>query len=183
MHTSHAPRHQAPGLAVAPITIGTRPDGSLVYVVDLPPEAMPAVRVRDLVHAWELAGEAACAGAWGVPRGLRFHRGEGRYTDLALADRDAACWAAAVDRMVGLHTSYGMSLCLRLLALIDLLARAEWAPKLLQRQTGPARLPPQLLHLAASETLTPEAHFDHKRIEAGLGPLATRAVKFSGVCA
>ena len=62
---------------------------------------------------------------WGAVRGFRFRRPDGSYTDLALADRDARCWAGAVDRTAGLTSSYGLSLCLRLLALVDLLARAR----------------------------------------------------------
>jgi hypothetical protein len=182
MPTTHNPTPQVPGFATAPIEVGRADDGSLLYLVDLPPEAMPAVRVRDLLQAWERARDAASARKWSVPRGLRFHRGEGRYTDLALTDRDAACWAGAVDQLIGLNTSYGLSLCLRLLALIDLLASAEWAAPLLALQAGHARLHPDLVRLAATTTLTAEARFDPQRIQHNLGQYATRAVKFTGAC-
>jgi hypothetical protein len=145
--------------------VGARADGSLFYLVDLPPEAMPSVRVQDLSRAWESAREAARAHVWSVPRGLRFHRQDGTTVDLALADRDATCWAGAVDKIVGLNTSYGLSLCLRLLALVDLLARAAWAAPGLALQPDGARVHPVLLGLAANATLTEEARFDEERFQ------------------
>ena len=56
--------------------------------------------------------------------------------------RDARCWAGAVDRTVGLGTSYGLALCLRLLALVDLLARARWAIPLFRLERDGADLHP-----------------------------------------
>ena len=108
------------------VRIGAGPDGSLTYFVELPPEDLPPVHRRDLERAWYAARDAALAQRWGVgallplpaPRRLRIG-------DLALADRDACCWAGAVDRTVGLRNSYGLSVCLRLLALVDLLARVR----------------------------------------------------------
>lgn len=150
------------------IQVSAGADGVLIYRVDQPPEAMPCVRVRDLARAWDGARHAAQAREWGVKRGLRFHLGDGLYTHLALADRDATCWAGAIDQMAGLHNSYGLSLCLRLLALIDLLARAGWAAPLLTLHPGGARLHPCLLRLAANATLTQDARFDEERFHAGL---------------
>jgi hypothetical protein len=156
-----------------PITLRKAADGTLVYLVEIPPEAMPSVRVRDLAQAWDQARDAARARAWGAPRSLRFQREDGTYTHLALADRDAICWAGAVDRSVGLTNSYGLSLCLRFLALVNLLARAPWAAPLLALQPGGARLHPGLLRLAATVTLTSEALFDERRFHAELGHLTT----------
>src|SRR5436309_72482 len=99
-------------------------DGTVSYLVDVPPEALPVVRRRDLAAAWDAARAAATAADWGTPRFFRFRRADGTSTDLALADPDACCWAGAVDMTVGMNTSYGLSLCLRLLALVDLLATA-----------------------------------------------------------
>lgn len=90
--------------------------GARVYVVGLPPEALPPVRPRDLHAAWDSARGAALAQQWGAPLLLRFEDGRGAGTELALADADACCWAAAVDGTVGLATPHGMSLLLRLLA-------------------------------------------------------------------
>ena len=150
---------------------------SLVYLVDVGPEALPAVRARDIELAWDAARGAAGAGAWGVARGLRFRRDDGSHTDLALADRDAACWAGAVDTTIGLHTSYGLSLCLRLLALVDLLARGTlgW-PGCMPCAPTARSCTPALLRLAASVPLTPDARFDENGFRSRLGHLFGRGI-------
>jgi hypothetical protein len=79
---------------------------------------------------------------------------------LALADPDARCWAGAVEGTIGLRNSYGLSVCLRLLALVDLLARARWADPLCQLQSDGAELHPSLLRAAASMPLGADARFD-----------------------
>jgi hypothetical protein len=142
------------------IRVGAGPDGSLTYLVDLPPEALPSVGKRDLERAWYAARDAALAQNWGPVRGFRFNRPDGSHTDLALSDRDARCWAGAIDLTVGIGTSHGLSLCLRLLALIDLLARATWTRPLFHLARDGAELHPALLRTAASLPLTPEARFD-----------------------
>jgi len=144
--------------------------GALTYVVDAPPEALPAVRGRDLERAWYAAREAAMAATWGSVRGFRFRRPDGSFTDLALADRDACCWAAAVDSIAGLRSSYGLSLCLRLLALVDLLARARWAAPLCRLERDGADLHPSLLLAAAATPLTAEARFDEGGFRGRLTP-------------
>jgi hypothetical protein len=156
------------GYALSPIRVGAAPDGSVTYLVDLPPEALPPVRGRDLEAAWDAAHQRARSARWGVARGFRFRRNDGSYTDLALSDPDAACWASAVDRTVGMHTSYGLSLCLRLLALVDLLARVHWAPALFDARRGLRELHPSLLRTAASAPLTAEARFDETGFSARL---------------
>lgn len=88
---------------------------------------------------------------------------------LELADPDARCWAGAVDTTVGIHTRYGLSLCLRLLALVDLLARAGWASGVLRFAPDGAELHPALLRAAASVPLTAEARFDEAGFRAFLG--------------
>ncbi|MBN8927232.1 MAG: hypothetical protein BGO51_06075 [Rhodospirillales bacterium 69-11] len=144
----------------SPVRVAHGPGGALTYDVDLAPEALPSVCKRDLERAWYAAREAAIAEHWGVVRGFRFHRVDGSHTDLALADPDARCWAGAVDRTVGIASGYGMSLCLRLLALVDLLGRARWALPLLRLERDGAELHPALLRTAASVALTPDARFD-----------------------
>jgi hypothetical protein len=142
------------------VRIGAGPNGSLTYYVEMPPEELPPVHKRDLELAWYAARDAAIAQRWGVARFFRFHRPDGTFGDLALADRDACCWARAVDGMVGLRSSYGLSLCLRLLALVDLLARVRWADSLCLLQADGAEFHPVLLRAAASTPLTAEARFD-----------------------
>jgi len=142
------------------VHVGTGPDGSLTYLVSLPPEELPSVHRRDLERAWYAARDAALAQRWGVRRFFRFQRHDGSFGDLALADRDACCWAGAVEGTVGLCNSYGLSICMRLLALVDLLARVRWADSLYLLQRDGAELHPSLLRAAATTPLTAEASFD-----------------------
>ena len=150
------------------VHVQPRGDGSLAYLIDRPPEALPPVRARDLAAAWEAARAAASAAAWGVPRVFRFRRDDDGVTDLALADADASCWAEAVDRTVGLGSTAGLSLCLRLLALVDLLARARWAGPLVALHPDGAEIDPGLLHAAATLPLTRDARFDEIRVRASV---------------
>jgi hypothetical protein len=143
-----------------PIQVGAAPDGSLTYLVNLPPEALPPVTSRDLERAWYAARRAALAEQWGAVRVFRFRRADGGHSDLVLADRDASCWAGALDAMYGMSTRRGLSLCLRLLALVDLLAHAPWAVPLLRLARDGAEPDPVLLQVAATEPLTHEARFD-----------------------
>ena len=144
----------------ATIQVGTAADGTRTYLIDLPAEHLPPVRRRDLEDAWERARAAALAEHWGGPRLFRFRRPDGGWTDLALADSDACCWASAIDRTVGMETSYGLALCLRLLALVDLLASAPWARERVVLRRDGASLDPSLLAAAARLPLTREARFD-----------------------
>jgi len=152
--TSHA--ETTPGR----IRVGGHSDGLMTYLIDLPPEALPSVCKRDLERAWYAAREAALAERQGAVRGFRFTRPDGSHTDLALADRDARCWVGAVDQTVGIANTLGLSLCLRLLALIDLLARAPWARSLFHLARDGAEFHPALLRAAASQPLTRDARFD-----------------------
>ena len=158
------------------VRVGAAADGTLTYLVDLAPEALPPVRQRDLEAAWDAAranaiaagvdGFGAGASGWSVARLFRFRRADGSHTDLALADQDACCWAGAVDGTVGMHTSYGLSLCLRLLALVDLLARARWAVGLFSLRPDGAEIHPTVLRAAAVSPLTPDARFDESGFRA-----------------
>lgn len=148
-------------------------DGLVTYLIGLPPEALPSVCKRDLERAWYAAREAALAERQGAVRGFRFHRPDGSHTDLALADRDARCWVGAVDRTVGIAHAPGLSLCLRLLALIDLLTRAPWARSLFHLARDGAEFHPALLRAAASQPLTPDARFDEAGFKSRLARFAS----------
>jgi hypothetical protein len=158
------------------IQVGAAPDGTLTYLVAIPPEALPPVRQRDLAAAWDAARATAIAAGqdaqgsgaagWSTVRLFRFRRADGTHTDLALADPDACCWAGAVDGTVGMHTSYGLSLCLRLLALVDLLARASWAAALFSLRPDGADIHPTVLRAAALSPLTAEARFEESGFRA-----------------
>ena len=151
---------------------GDGPDGSVTYFVDMSPENLPPVHRRDLERAWYAARDAAIAQHWSVVRFFRFRRLDGSYGDLTLADRDACCWAGAVDSTVGLRTSHGLSVCLRLLALVDLLAHVRWADSLCVLQPDGAEFHPSLLRAAASTPLTAEARFDESGFRSRLARFA-----------
>jgi hypothetical protein len=154
MHGSHA------------IRVGSAADGTRTYLIDLAPEALPPVRGRDLTAAWARARNAAAASARGAPLRLRFRRDDGAVTDLALGDTDACCWAAAVEASAGMASCHGVSVLLRLLALVDLLGRARWTAGLFTLSGGEADLHPALLRAAATTPLTAEAGFDETHFRA-----------------
>jgi hypothetical protein len=135
-------------------------DGWLTYAVGCAPDALPPVSRRDLDSAWNAARHAALAGEWGAVRGFRFADPDGHSLDIALADRDAQCWAGAVDSRVGLRSRYGISLLLRLLALVNLIASASWSRQFLRFCRDGADLDPSLLSAAATEPLNAAAQFD-----------------------
>lgn len=163
---------QAPANRVR-VVVG--PDGGLLYLVDVPPEAMPAVHGADLARAWQAARAAAAAAQWGADRALLFRRSGGALARLSLADAEARCWAGAVDRLVGLDHVYGLALCLRLLALVDLLARARWLSGLYDLEGGAADLHPALLGAAATCRLDSDARLVEGEVRERLRGLATAA--------
>jgi hypothetical protein len=174
------------GDAHALIRVAVAENGTVTYLVESPPESLPPVRLRDLVAAWEAARAAAHAAAWGSARLFRFRRADGSLTELALADADACCWAGAVDLTAGMHTSHGLSLFLRLLALVDLLARERWAAPLFRLTGGGAELDPALLRAAATAPLNRDARFDDppfRALVAARLPAPGAALLASGACA
>jgi hypothetical protein len=163
------------------VRVATGTGGARFYAIDLPPEAMPAVQGRDLAAAWSAAREAAIGARWDVARGFRFRRIDGSHYDIALLDRDASCWAGAVELTVGMSTRYGVSLCLRLIALVDLLARARWTdPFFALTRTG-ARLHPALVRAAACAPLTADVRFDETVMQAALAVTGDPALESFGV--
>jgi hypothetical protein len=162
------------------IRVARTPHGALAYLVALPPERLPPVPPRALLRAWDAAREAATARLWGPPRMLMFHRPggaatpEGETTEIAIADRDARCWAEAIDRLVGLDSVGGLALCLRLLALVEVMTRAAWLSGLFDVAPGGhgIELHPTLLAAAARLPLDATARFD----EAGLARLLSRTL-------
>jgi hypothetical protein len=154
----------------ARIRVARAPDGALAYAVPVPVERLPAVPPGDLLAAWSLARQGAARRRWGPPRLLVFPRPEGEATEIAIADRDAGAWAEAIDAAVGLETLRGLALCLRLLALVEVLTRAAWLGPLYDVTPEGIDLHPALLSAAASMPLDAGARFD----EAGLRRLLSR---------
>lgn len=150
------------------VEVAATAGGTLTYRVLMPPEALPPVRVRDLDAAWQRARAAAIAAQWGDIRLFRFEREDGSTTDVALADADAACWASAADSVASLAAPYGLSLCLRLLALVDLMAGARWAAAYFSLGRDGAEIAPALLAAAAAAALDRDARFDPDALRARL---------------
>ena len=160
---------------MASIELGAASDGTLTYQIDHAASELPPVRGRDILAAWEMAREAARSAAWDTARAFRFRSQQSGWTDLTLDDRDAQCWAGAVDRSLGLQTGYGLSVCLRLLALVDLIARSPWLSQLAPLGQCGADPHPALLRLAAEAALTDDARFDETRFYARLKSLPAAA--------
>ncbi len=150
------------------ILLTTAAAGALRYEVPLPPEHLPSVSARDLLAAWDAAREAASAEAWGEARAVAFRRRDGAITELVIADADARCWAAAVDATVGLASLYGMAVCFRLLALIDLMAGAGWARGFFAISREGTEIHPALVGAAARFPLAADARFDHAAFKESL---------------
>jgi hypothetical protein len=154
---------RAPHIAPVPdtsIRVAEDASGALAYAIPCPPESLPAVRPEALLAAWQAARAGAAAGSWGPPRTLMFRRPDGEPTVLAIADRDARCWAEAVDRGADLATLPGLALCLRLLALVEVMGRATWLAGLFDVTPQGVELHPALLRAASAMPLDAGARFD-----------------------
>ena len=147
-----------------PIHVARTSAGALTYAVPIPPERLPAVQAGDLLSAWSLARRAAEAQQWGPPRLLRFARPGSDPTEIAIADADAGAWAEAIDTAIGLGTLPGLALCLRLLALVEVLARVPALQPLFDVSAEGIELHPALLHAAATLPLDAGARFDEGRL-------------------
>ncbi len=144
-----------------PIRVARTDAGAIAYLVPVPPERLPAVPPGDLLRAWNVARHGAVQRQWGTPRFLRFAQGGGREpTEIAIADPDAGAWTEAIDRAFGLETLTGLSLCLRLLALVEVLTRAARLEPFFDVTPAGVDLHPSLLAAAAALPLNPAARFD-----------------------
>jgi hypothetical protein len=173
MPDPHAAAQDRP---VNPVRVCRAPNGALTYAVAIPPERLPAVPPHRLLAAWDMARRAAALERWGPPRLLLFRREGSAPTEIAIADADAGCWAEAVDTEVGLDTLPGLALCLRLLALIEILTRAPWLAGLFDVTPDGIELHPALLRAAATMPLDGAARFD----EGGLRRLLSRPLPHGG---
>ena len=146
--------------------------GTVVHVVDFAPDTVPSVRWADLERAWDAAHEDAARGRIGLARELLFGAGARGPVRLALADGDARCWAGAVDRLLGLDRAYGIAVCLRLLGLVELLARVPGLLALCGITRGRADLHPALQRAAATCRLDRNARLVEADVRESLGGLA-----------
>lgn len=154
------------------IRVAETADGMMTYLVSEAPEALPPVQARDLERAWDQARTAAIAAVDGPPLLFRFRSGADEACDLALTDTDARCWARAVDAASGLDTLAGLSVCLRLLALVELMGRVPWAAGRVALKADGAEIDADLLRAAAAQPLNREARFDAQQLQARLSRLS-----------
>lgn len=135
------------------ITCAPGADGTLTYHVPHAVAELPAVRRRDLLAAWDAARDPAQPGALGAAITFRFPDASGGWTVFSLRDLDLVALARGADHVFGLHTAYGLSVCLRLVALVDGLVRRGQGGTVIDA-------PPAMLRLAAEGRLTDEAGLD-----------------------
>ncbi|WP_376091123.1 hypothetical protein ACE7GA_21135 [Roseomonas sp. CCTCC AB2023176] len=143
------------------------------YAIPHPPADTPAVSERALLNAWDTARAAAAAHLEGPSRRFLFRNATpgDPPLDLILTDRDACCWAEALDRRIGLDTRTGMALLLRLLALVEVMGRAPWMRGLFDIAHDGTTLHPDLLRAAATQPLDAAARFDEEGMRRRLARL------------
>jgi hypothetical protein len=144
------------------------PQGEILHLVPYLPVALPSVTKRDLEQAWEAARTAALAARSTARQthGFRFLEKAGPPLDLILNDTDAASWAGAIDSIADLSTARGISICLRLLALFELMATAVWPRKWFSLSRAGLEFHPALLQAAALSPLTPTGGFAETSLQA-----------------
>ncbi len=152
------------------------PAGEILHLVPYPPEDLPPVTKRDLEQAWEAARADSLKpgrrAADAQARLIRFIPQAQPPLDLALTDRDAASWASAIDGIADLTTPHGISTCLRLLALVELMGSASWARDWFTLNRAGLDFHPALLQAAALTPLTATGGFAETAMRAllpGLG--------------
>lgn len=146
------------------ITTTLLASGALRHEIGVRAAALPAVQPSALEAAWEVARASAEAGLWGPARLLSFQDG----VEIALTDADAACWAEAMARHRGLDSVQDLALCLRLLALVEVLGRARWLRGLFTITGDGAEFHPSLLAAAARAPLDDTGRFEDTALRAML---------------
>jgi hypothetical protein len=162
---------------VQPIRTEAGPGGEILHLVPHRAAILPAVTKRDLEQAWDAAREAAQAPHFAAATHyFRFAQGAAPPLDLVLNDPDAAAWAGAVDRLADLSTAHGISVCLRLLALVELMGRAAWTRAWFSLSRAGLEFHPALLQAAALSPLTDTGGFAETALRALL-PGETRTLE------
>jgi hypothetical protein len=150
----------------------TTADGKIFRLIPSLPAGLPAVTKRDLEQAWEAANAAASSPS--VPpitHGFRFSNGAAAPLDFVLTDRDAASWAGGIDAIADLSTIHGVSVCLRLMALVELMSRAAWTRRWFTLTRAGLTFHPALLTAAALTPLTQTGGFAETALRALLPEL------------
>jgi hypothetical protein len=142
----------------------TGPAGEILHLIPHPPASLPAVTKRDLEQAWEAA--SARSEDFGPARGFCFSRPGAEPLNLMLNDPDAANWAAAIGRAKDLETAHGISVCLRLMALVELMGSSGWARPWLNFRREGLEIHPALWQAAALAPLTETGGFAETALRA-----------------
>ncbi|OYY04539.1 MAG: hypothetical protein B7Y73_03965 [Acidocella sp. 35-58-6] len=143
------------------------PAGEVLHLIPHPASQLPNVTKRDLEQAWDAArANALNASAAKTAHGFRFMQPGVSPLDLALTDPDAANWTEAIDRVADLGTAHGISVCLRVLALFQLMANATWTRPWFTFAHGGLEFHPALLQAAALAPLTPTGGFAETALRA-----------------
>lgn len=153
------------------ITTTALPSGALRHEIGVTAAGLPAVRPAALESAWEVARASAEAGIWGPARLIAFRDG----VEIALTDSDAACWAEAMARRNGLASVSDLALCLRLLALVEVLGRAAWLRGMFTITSDGAEFHPALLAAAARAPLDATGRFEDEPLRAMLARTLPRS--------
>jgi len=145
----------------------TTTDGKIFRLVPNPPALLPSVTKRDLEQAWEAAHSAASAPAPPTAtHGFRFQNGDAAPLDFIITDCDAASWAGGIDTIADLSTAHGVSVCLRLMALVELMSRAVWTRPWFTLTRAGLTFHPALLTAAALTPLTETGGFAETALRA-----------------
>lgn len=137
---------------------------SRVIDVPVPPHELPPVNPHDLIEGWTAATVGAEMGLNTAPedaRGIVFRRPDGEDLGIVFADIDVNCWVTALERTIGLDSLHGLSVCFRLLGLIDQMASQPWTRDYytVGGHDGPD-IDFALLRAAARTPLNDDARFD-----------------------
>jgi hypothetical protein len=156
------------------------PHGEILHIIDQPAAQLPPVTRRDLEQAWDAA---QAGGAHGPSRAFRFAAasavpgaapgaapGGAPGVELVLTDADATAWAGALDQVMDLSTTRGVSICLRLLALVEAMGRAEPLRRFFAPSRRSFEIHPALLQAAALAPLNETAGFDETALLTLLPP-------------
>lgn len=143
-------------------------DGRTMITAQFGPQDLPAVRSAELSDTWATASASAdTAFHMGAsdPEGVIFQGENSHLVEFEFDDYDALCWATAIHRSFDLTTIKGLSLCFRMLALYQLMARNHWARELFTfDRRNSLKIDKALLSAAAVTPLCEDGSFDGETI-------------------
>lgn len=138
---------------------------------------LPPVGLSDISRAWEMASKAAELGMElreNDPNGVVFHDKLGKPVQIKFVDFDAHYWATAIHRSYNLATVKGLSVCFRMLALYQLMAKSPWARPLFSfDRKNRLRIDKGLMAAAAATPLNIDGLFDTNEIRQETGTLGS----------